>query len=85
MKCEYSTQAYQWEVTSEDGSHCWGTGVLVLAGCNCIASRCGAVVWPKDTDFVLVAHSYTRELEFVEFGKLQKYPPNGQKIEEPSK
>lgn len=85
MKCEYSTQAYQWEVTSEDGSHCWGTGVLVLAGFNCIASRCGAVVWPKDTDFVLVAHSYTRELEFVEFGKLQKYPTNGQKIEEPSK
>lgn len=84
MKTQYSEQAYQWEGTSEDGSPCWGTGVLVLTDGLLITNN--GIRTPHEihhTRPVLVAHSHTRELEFVEFGKLQKYPQSP--IPEPTK
>jgi hypothetical protein len=82
MKCTLSTQSYQWQ--NADGSY--GVGKLVEVEApdgDCenmqVWERHGiyhhADAFPEDR--VLIAHSHTRELEFVEFGRLQPYGPPG--------
>lgn len=78
MKCTYSEQAYQWP---------GGVGVMVLAGEEKIPITRSEGIMPgherHDYDYVLMAHSHTRELEFVRYALLSKYPSSP--IESPTK
>jgi hypothetical protein len=69
MKCSYG-RAVQWK----DGD-AELTGVLVMFGVVLITKHgiqmAGCVL---ESVPVLVAHSYTRELEFIEYGRLSPYP-----------
>lgn len=63
MKLTYSPHPYQWH----DGNQ-HHVGVMVLDSHN-------DTIWhPDDPDVVLMAHSHTRELEFVRYGDLKPYP-----------
>lgn len=72
MICKFG-EAVQWR----DGD-AELTGVPVLAQdenhLRYITYDGGGEIKPAWNQLVLVAHSYTRELEFVEFSKLSKYP-----------
>jgi hypothetical protein len=72
MKCSYG-RAVQWK----DGD-AELTGVIVQpVGGLWVSEMRGVLIdtpKPSRNEMVLVAHSYTRELEFVEFGKLSDYP-----------
>ena len=76
MKVSYG-RAIQWKDGEADL-----TGVLVLADGEYITLN-GRQEVPDFDDLVQVAHGCTRELEFVEFGKLSDYP--SENIEEPTK
>lgn len=83
MKCTYSPESYQWQ--NADGS--FGVGKLVETEENgIVTARHGYTPKPPmPIDRVLIAHSHTRELEFIEFGKLSPYPPDGKPISQPTK
>lgn len=97
MKTTLSTQAYRWREDLGDGSTREHVGRIVLArqffagdDSNdyfmeyAISSSDGVndCDMLDDADQVLVQHAHTRELEFVEFGKLTPYP--SEPIPEPS-
>jgi hypothetical protein len=69
MKCTYSTQAYQWH--DGDQHH---VGVMVMHRTKTIESERGITSFNDSDDLVLMAHSHTRELEFVRYGDLKPYP-----------
>jgi hypothetical protein len=78
MKTKYG-KAVQWR----DGE-AELTGVLVLVGEQYVSAF--GLRFEDQLDKysrILVAHSYTRELEFIEFGKLSDYPASP--IPEPTK
>ena len=75
MKLEYGTQAYQWpggvgvlviEAPSEGRNH---TGTLAVT-----SSGLWYMIDIQPNEKILVAHSHTRELEFVRWGDLKPYP-----------
>lgn len=74
MKCTYSRQAYRVK-DSEPAI----VGVLVLDSHN-------DWIWhPDDPDSVQLAHSHTRELEFVKTAMLIPYgPPGGEAMPQPA-
>lgn len=66
MRVAYSKQVYQWP---------GGVGLIVLAEGQVITND--GVRFADECSFgtlVLVAHSHTRELEFVGYGFLKDYP-----------
>ena len=81
MKCNLSEAAYKWH----DGEQ-WHVGKLVMAihpddhDCKMFVSEdCGVLgLAPMETELIQVQHSHTRELEFVEWGKLSVYEVNEQ-------
>lgn len=68
MKLQYGTTPYQWP---------GGVGVLVLG------PRGEHILHPDNCKLSLVAHSHTRELEFVEWSTMKVYP--SEPIPEPTK
>lgn len=66
MKLKYGTVAYQWP---------GGVGVLMLD------PRGVHIVHPDNCKLSLVAHSHTRELEFVLWSDMKPYP--SEPIEQP--
>lgn len=77
MKCQLSEQAYQWK--NDDGSY--GVGKLVQTDACTSICTFGMTESLYPDYRVLIASSYTRELEFIEFGKLSQYPASP--IEQP--
>ncbi len=78
MKCTYG-KAVQWKDGEADL-----TGVLVRGVNGEYVTEIGSVMsTPHQSVLVQVAHGCTRELEFVEFGKLSDYPSEA--IEEPTR
>jgi hypothetical protein len=71
MKLEYGKQAYQWP---------GGVGVMVLGAWHdgeqvaITTEGRGYLSMLRSVDQVLVAHSHTRELEFIAWGSLTPYP-----------
>lgn len=67
MKLTYSKQAYQWP---------GGVGVLVMDGDYVITRDDGRMFRDEcePRHYVLMAHSHTRELEFVAVRELLDYP-----------
>jgi hypothetical protein len=85
MKCSYSEQAFKWQ--NDDGSY--GVGKLVIDEYSNVISQFGGAILPGNclgVARVLIADSYTRDLEFVESGKLIPYgPPGGDEMPQPEK
>jgi len=71
MKCELG-DAVQW--LDVDGG--WQVGKIVCCGLAIVTAKNGIEYSgpPQKWQSILVAHSHTRELEFVEFSKLSPYP-----------
>lgn len=75
MKLTYSKQAYQWPggvgllviEAPSDGRNHTGTLVITEAGLS-------YTIDVKPDERVLLAHSHTRDLEFVRYGELKPYP-----------
>lgn len=78
MKTTLSEQSYQWQ--NDDGSY--GVGKLVMCGPDgnsWVTEELGTLGdKPRRHMRVQVAESYTRELVFIEFGKLSVYPQHRQ-------
>jgi len=75
MKCVFTNRAYQWP---------GGVGVAVLTEHgDVITYENGGQIACAQDELILIAHSHTRELEFVRYGDLQPSPSSP--IPEPMK